>query len=200
MAWVWQQPLAQLEFGADMDYAASAPMLGVEYLWAKPINTSLMPIFRSRSGIKRFQRFHCPPIGLAPAVDQVWKDIILKYVPENRVQFLPIRLIARGEVCDDYMWIVPFDQVRCIDPVKSGVRSKIERPDITLIFGLNKCIHHPNCLGDLHMARDEQMSSHLVISEELKNALAVTGEDSMFYQPEDVWSLNNLADKLKDVL
>jgi hypothetical protein len=200
MAWVWQRPIQELDFGAEMDYPASSPLLGVEYLWPNPVKPELKPIYRSKFSLKRFKKFHCPPIGLAPAIDTTWKNIILKFVPEDRVQFLPIRLIARGEVCDDFMWVIPFDHIRCIDPNKSDVRSKIERPDITLIFSVENIVHYQNCLGGLHMVRDEQLSTHMVISDELKNALAATGESSMFYQPDDVWTLNNLSEKLKDVL
>jgi hypothetical protein len=197
MAWVWDGPKEDLELSADIDNEASAPATGYEYLSDIAVDAGLRPVFHSRSALKKFKRFHCPPIGVSAIVDGVWQHIILKFVPANRVQFLPIRLIARGEVCDDFMWVIPFDRVRCIDIHRSEITSKVERPDTTLIFGARKFVHFPNCLGSLHLAVDEQMSGHTLVSDELKVALSATGEDSMFYRPEDVWTLGNLPDKLK---
>lgn len=199
MAWVWTRPRQETEFYADMDHDASLPAWGTEYLWDHPVDTKLLPVFRSKFGLKKFKPLHCPPIGVSPTVDQVWKDIILKFVPVERIQFLPVRLIARGEIFDQFMWVIPFDKVRCIDPIKSKITSKVERTDITLIFGIENIVHHPNCLGSLHLARDEQMPNHLLISNELKEALSATGEDSMFERPEDVWTLGNIAEKLRAV-
>jgi hypothetical protein len=197
MAWVWERPIEELEFSADIDNDASAPASGYEYLSDFAVDPSLRPVFRSRAGLKKFKRFHCPPIGVSATIDSVWRDIVLKFVPAARVQFLPIRLIARGEVSDDFMWVIPFDRVRCIDTQRSEITSKVERSDITLIYGVKSFVHVPNCLGSLHLAVDEQMSGHMLISNELKDALSATGEDSMFYKPEDVWTLGNMADKLK---
>jgi hypothetical protein len=199
MAWVWGRPLDELEFLAVIDNDASMPASGYEYLSDFPVDTSLRPVFRSRVGLKKFRQLHCPPIGVSATIDRVWKDIILKYVPADRVQFLPIRLIARGDTCDDFMWLIPFDRVRCIDAQRSEITSKVERPNVTLIYGINKIIHSPGCLGSLHLARDEQMLSHMLVSDELKEALSATGGVSMFSKPEDLWTFENMSVKLRDL-
>ena len=191
MAWVWDLP-RETEFDADFDYKASAPMDFTEYLSDKPIDASLLPVFRSRSKLSRFKKLHCPPFSASIAIDSTWKTIIEQFVPPSRVQFLPIRLIARGEICDDYMWVIPFDRVTCIDKDKSVVTRKHETPNRTLIFGVHSIVHFPDCLGNLHLARDTQRSSHMVISDELKIALSATGQDSPFYRPEDVETLDSL--------
>jgi hypothetical protein len=199
MAWVWDSPLEFLDFGADIDYLASAPLRGTEYLGNTRLDPIIhRPVFKSNTGLKKFKKLHCPPIYVAPAVDSLWRDIILKFVPEDRVQFLPIRLIARGEVCDDYFWPIVMDRVNCIDPEKSVITRKLQKPDRLIIFGVSKIVHLPNCLGELHLARDASMIDHLVVSDALKEALAATGEDSMFYRPVDVVTSDHMMAKAKN--
>jgi hypothetical protein len=185
VAWVWDFPKAHEDFSADIDYEASAPMTSTEYLSDKPVDPDFRPVFRSRASMTRFKRYHCPPIWVAPAVDAVWRDIILKFVPPDRIQFLPLRLIARGDVCDNFMWVIPFDRVICVDAEQSEVTRGIQKPDRTIIYGVRKVIHKSDCLGSLHLARDKQMKSQMLVSSELRDALAATGEYDMFYKPEE---------------
>lgn len=196
MTWVWSRPRENIDWGADIDYELSAPMNSVEYLFDKPVDPKLRPVFKSQTGLKKFKNYHCPPTSTSITVDTVWRDIIRKFVPGDRVQFLPIRIIARGETCDDFMWLIPFDRVRCIDVSQSDITDSIVKPNITLIFGVRKFVHLPNCLGNLHLARDEQMTNHMLVSDELKNALSATGQDSCFYRPEDVPTIYNMGQKL----
>ena len=125
-------------------------------------------------------------MGSDPVVDEVWKRIILQFVPKDRVQFYPVRLTARGEICDDFMWVVPFDRVECIDTQKSKFTTIDKNEERTWYFGLEKVVHKPGCMKGLHIARDTHVNSHLLISDELRDALAATGEDSMFFRPEDL--------------
>jgi hypothetical protein len=196
--WVWDQPKEAADWGADMDYSASAPMHGTEYLNGKWLDPEFYkPVFRSRTSLKKFRRLHCPPIDVSPAVDSVWRDIILEFVPEDRVQFLPIRLVARGEVCDDYYWPIVMDRVVCIDPERSVVTRQLKDESRFFIFGVSKFIHFPECMGNRHLCRDARMESHLLVSDELKEALAATGENSMFYRPDDVVTIDGLIAKAR---
>jgi hypothetical protein len=193
MAWVWGFSEETDEWGADIDYPASLPLHGTEYLGDQRLDPAIhRPVFRSRTALKKFKTLHCPPIWVSPAVDAVWRDIILKFVPEDRVQFLPIRLIARGEVCYDFFWPIVMDRVFCIDPEKSDITQKLRKGEKLLIFGVKKFVHIPGCLGKLHLARDARMNTHLLVSDELKEALSATGEDSMFYRPEDVVTIDTM--------
>jgi hypothetical protein len=190
MAWVWSSPSDHLDWDATIDYAASEPLTGIEYLSNSPIQIGQkLPVYKSEESLKRFKHYHCPPFGGEPVVDKVWRDIILSFVPANRVQFQPVRLVAKDGESEEFMWVIPFDRTRCIDTQKSDIIEKIERPDITLIYAVKKFVHKDGCLGIHHLARDEQMEVHLMISEELKEALAGTGEDSMFFRPEDLRSI-----------
>jgi hypothetical protein len=193
MAWVWGFSDESDTWGADIDYKLSAPFTEVDAMADGPVDPFKgRPTFKSRTGLKRFKASHCPPIGIRTVVDSVWRDIILKFVPAERIQFLPIRLIARGELCDDYMWVIPFDRVNCIDVQKSDISRKLEKNGKTMIFGVRKFAHIEGCLGLLHLARDEQLRDHMVLSDHLKRALSATGEHSMFRQPEDVITLDRM--------
>ena len=191
--WIWDIPRREATLAANIDYLASDPATGSEYLSNGPVDTSLRPIYRSRNALRRFREFHSPPIEVTPAVDELWREIILNFVPQDRVQFLPIRLIAHGETCDDYFMLIAFDRVRAVDLEKSEITSKLEKPGITLIYGMKTVVLKPNGLGGLHLARDEQ-SRHLLVSDELKQALSTTGQDSVFYKPEDIITLEKLLE------
>ena len=186
MPWLWGSPIENNTWGADFDYTASKPSVGIESLSTVPIPLgSVNPIFKSRVSLKRFKTLHCPPASSFILVDSVWEKIILEFVPRDRVQFYPVRLIARGEICDDFKWVIPFDRVRCIDLEKSRYRNRIDKPGISYVFSLDSMVLKPGCMGPLHLARDEQDTTALYVSNELRNALATTGEDSMFYRPEE---------------
>ncbi len=118
-------------------------------------------------------------------VDKVWRDIILRLVPEDRIQFLPTRLIARGETYDDFLHMVPFDRVACIDRNRSELTNYRENEHGFMIFAARKIVLLPDCLGTCHLARDKQMNSLMLVSDQLKEALSATGQDSVFYRPEE---------------
>jgi hypothetical protein len=180
VVWFWDSPREIIEFGAKFDGKLSAPVGGHEYLNDSTVKISTRPVFKSNNSLKRFKSMHSPPIGNAPVIDNFWKEIVLKYVPEDRVQFLPIRLVARGETCDDFMWIIPFDRVRSIDIERSDISRKVEKPGLTMIFSARHLVFRPDFLSGLHLARDEQMPRLMFVSDELKQALVETGESSMF--------------------
>lgn len=185
MVWIWRD--AQDDWGAVFDGERSAPSLGLEAWSSTPVPAgSFNPVFISRASIQKFRSRHCPPMGGMPCVDGLWMRIILKFVPAYSIQFCPVRLIARGGESGDFNLIIPFDRVNCIDEAKSDFTSIVRQHDTTLYFGLNKVVHRGKCLGGLHMARDTIVTEHLVVSDALRNALAETGESSMFFRPKDL--------------
>jgi hypothetical protein len=184
MAWVWY---ARLDTDLEAEFDPSSPVHRSEALSDAPLDLTRGPAkYRSTAPVDRFKALHCPPVGPQPAVDEVWQSIISKFVPTDLVQFYPIELKARGGVCRRFSWVIPFSRVRCIDPLRSDVTIKEEKPTITYILDANYYVHLENCLGALHLARDEQQKTHIVLSAELRNALAATGESSMFYTPENL--------------
>ena len=183
MPWVWEFPSS--DWGADFVYTDEC--LGLEAQSADPIaEGSVLPIYKSRTSVKKFKQLHCPPMGSHTVVDDVWEDIILDFVPQDRIQFYPVRLIARGEICDEFKWVIPFDRVECLDTEKSKFTVVDRNRTPPIFIGLEKVVHRPNCMGNLHLARDVNVNSHLLVSDALRDALAATGEDNMFYRPEDL--------------
>jgi hypothetical protein len=188
MAWVWHWtpetsfPPAEFDFNSPVDEIAALSDTLLD-------DSRGYPVFRTGSKLAHFETLHCPPVGIYPVVDDVWRKIVLQYVPSSLVQFYPVTLVARDGTTRKFAWVVPFSRVRCIDPTRSDVTIKKEKPNITLIFHCNYFVHHDHCLGDLHLARDQQMPSHMVLSDSLQEALAATGESSMFYRPENLPTL-----------
>ncbi len=191
MTWVWYfQPYANIH-AAEFDYKSPIPVY--ETLWDRPLDAARGPArFRARSSdFSTLQELHCPPVdGGPPLVDDVWQRIIRKFVPDDRIQFYPTIMYAGRHHSEKYYWIIPFDRVRCIDIERSDITSMIKRPEITLIYSCDFYVHLPSCLGESHIARDEQQTGHLIVSDQLRDALAETGEASMFYRPEDVPQLS----------
>ncbi|SFU06680.1 hypothetical protein SAMN05518861_111124 [Mesorhizobium sp. YR577] len=185
MAWVWYGRLDTAYRPAEVDDGSPVHPAQFKSFERAPLTLGT-PAFKIKAPLKSVEKLHCPPVGLPPAVDVVWQQIILNYVPQDLVQFIPIRINCRDGTSERYSLVLPLAPVRCIDPERSDVTSKIEREDTTLIFGCDFYVHHPDCLNGNHLARDEQKPSHIVISNELRDALAATGESSMFYQPEDL--------------
>ena len=88
MAWIWSGSPELANFGAMIDYKTT-PIRNLDVLSAdRPIDENNgYPIYKSRSKLDRFTKFHCPPFDLVPVADRLWQEIILKFVPRNRVQF-----------------------------------------------------------------------------------------------------------------
>lgn len=186
MVWIWSYPRETADFGAeDYGYDPQPDFKGLVEFARRPIEISTRAIFKSQNSLKRFQSLHAPPTSVTITVDALWKRIIQRFVSSRHIQFLPARIIARGEVCDDFSVMIPFDRVTGIDKHRSDIRRMIENEHGTHIFSIKKLVLVPDCLGDLHLARDKQMDSMLFVSDELKEALAATGQDSPFYSVEE---------------
>ena len=182
MVWIWDNPREFLDFGAvSYGFDPETNVKGLTEFATQRITIDTRGIFKSRNSVKRFKALHAPPTSTTTTVDELWKDIILGFVPADRIQFIPAHIIARGETCDDFFVMIPFDRVIGIDKHRSEIRRMIENEHGTHIFSIKKLVLLPDCLGGLHLARDKQMSSMLLVSDELKEALSATGQDSPFY-------------------
>lgn len=187
MVWIWRSPRETLDFGAvDYGFDPQPEVKGFTKFAREPITIATRGIFRSRNSLKRFKSLHAPPTSTTITVDDLWKNIVLDFVPADRIQFIPARITGRGgETCDDFFVMIPFDRVIGIDKHKSEIRRMIENEHGTHIFSIKKLVLLPDCLGDLHLARDKQMDSMLLVSDALKEALSATGQDSPFYSVEE---------------
>lgn len=84
MTWVWKYPRETAEFGADFDYHASLPISGGAFYNAKHIDPALRPVYKSRTGLKKFKMLHCPPLEDSVAIDPEKSDITSKTQKPDR--------------------------------------------------------------------------------------------------------------------
>jgi hypothetical protein len=191
MVWNWHMSESSGFKEAEMDYKASAPYEGYEWMSTRPLPVGeAKPIFKARASLEKFECLHCPPIGTSPVIDKAWQSIVSKFVSSEQVQFFPIRLIAKGGQTDKFSWLVPLVETEIIDVKKSKIRRQSRALDGSLlIWDVDEFVYLPDCLQGLHMARDVHLSGHIVISDELRDELAATGEDTMFYREEDIPTL-----------
>lgn len=186
MVWIWNYPRETQDFGSVFyGFDPDPQVKGLAEFSAEKITVSTRAIFKSRYSLKRFKALHAPPTSTIIAVDGIWREILRSYVSDNQIQFIPAHIIARGETCDDYSVMIPFDRVVGIDKQNSEIRRMIENERGVHIFSIKKLVLKQNCLGSLHLARDVQMSSLLLVSDELKEALSATGQDSCFYSIDE---------------
>jgi hypothetical protein len=185
MAWVWHWSMYPDVPEANIDYKASAPIyssIGFHDFGNFP--SKKVPLFKTRGKLDKFVNLHCPPIGTDPVVDDLWQSIIRRFAGPKHVGFLPIQLNGRNGTTRKFSWVVCFDEVECIDAKKSKIRWQNKRSKI--VDEIDEFVHVNGCLGELHIARDKLDAKHIVISEELHDALADTGESAMFFRPKDV--------------
>lgn len=186
MFWIWDYPRETSDFGAvNYGFDPQPCIKGLVEFSRERITTETRAIFKSRNAVNRFRSLHAPPTSTTVTVDRLWEDIILRFVPADRIQFIPARIVARGETCDDFSVMIPFDRVIGVDKNKSDIRRMIVNEHGTHIFSVKRLVLLPNCLGRLHLARDKQMDSMLLVSDDLRNALASTGQDSPFYTVDE---------------
>jgi hypothetical protein len=185
MVWIWRGAMGRFEFYADFyGFEPDPDVKGLPQFATEPLPPGTRAILKSRYSLKHFQKRHFLP-GTVVTVDHVWRDIILKFVPPDRLQFIPAHLTARGKPNDDFFVVLPFDRVIGIDKHRSAISSMIENEHGTHIFSIEKLVLIPNCLGGFHLARDKQKDSMLYVSDELRDALVETGQDSPFYTVEE---------------
>lgn len=175
------------EIDAELDSGVSSKIPPSGYLSNTRLPDSVIPAYRSKNLKSEIEIFHCPQIDTAPIVDSVWKNIIEKFVPDHLVQFLPIKVHARDGIIEKYMWVIPFLRVSCLDIERSRIGSLLSAPDGEMIaFRVRRFISRNNCLQEYHLARDIHAHTFMIVSNELKEALSETGENSMFFSEETI--------------
>jgi hypothetical protein len=134
MTWVWLPPPENNSWGADLDFKLSYPLSGGDSWSDVTLDDTVLPVYRSRIKLAKFRAFHCPPFSTSVVIDKTWQDIILEYVPRDRVQFFPVRLFAGDGVTDEFSWLISFDRVECIDIANSEIIDKVEKPGVYRIM------------------------------------------------------------------
>ena len=187
MIWIWDTPKEYSEFRADFyGFEPQPDFKHLSSLARTPLPKGTRAIFKSRFSLKRFKTFHNPPTTIPMViVDSLWRKIISQFVSTERVQFVPAVLTAQSKVSEDYYAMLVFDRVIGIDKHRSLISLMDDNENGTHIYSIQKVVLVPDCLGHLHLARDKQSGTMLYVSDELRNALSETGQDSPFYTVDE---------------
>ena len=95
-------------------------------------------------------------------------DVLMQLCPDQIQVFDTVVVCKDGEL-RDYKALNILNKVDVSDPEKSIYTYFITAPD--KISGYDKCVFKENCMGNIHIARDEKFRPEIIISETLKNAL-----------------------------
>ena len=184
MVWVWDDPTIGADFSAQFDDETSVVVHSLSRPH-HPLPENARVVFKSTSGVKRFQKYHCPPFESWPVVDETWKEIISEFVAPGHVQFFPVELRARSEVCRDFFWMIPLCVFPCLDLKKSKFHHYPEVKEWVAIYAGGPWVFKDDCLAGAHLARDFNFGRLIIVSDELRDALAATGEEYLFRRGDD---------------
>jgi hypothetical protein len=104
--------------------------------------------------------------AMVPLVSAAVGQVLLQTCPKD-VQLFPAEIVCIDGVIADYSIVNVTNRVRGIDHERS-VYSVLASGGI---LQFDQVIYKANCLGNLDLARDEEYSNHLVVSERLRDAL-----------------------------
>jgi len=136
---------------------------------------------------KDLEHYDCLPNNLMiPLVNQRVRELCEEFSPED-VQFFPAQI-----KCDDgellgYYFLNVTQKVTGIDHQKS-LYKKIAMPQNSFIYNFKHLVYLADCLGQHKLARDQEVSSHLLVSGEIKEIFTKKNITGMqFILPEDLY-------------
>jgi hypothetical protein len=193
MAWIWTSPPSEqtsvwVDYDDKNSSFKSSDVLSDRLL---PADAGT-PILRvKRWKMDRIRAFRClPTTASAPVIHREFVDLISRYAGPDEVQFYPVLVKTFDDVSGDYSFVIPFNRVVCTDVEKSKIRLWIIPGKMG--HGFEKIVHHPNCLRDFAIARDECFE-HVLVSNELREALLATGDKGLaFSEPQDMRDIHTM--------
>jgi hypothetical protein len=188
--WIWTIPASPspLPF-ADFDYKASHiqsyEIAGVTTLLQHSPSEIVLLLPNIPSW--RLNGMHYLPNYVeCPLVDSRLADIVEHFAGED-VQLLPVTMRTKDAEITRYSYARPRHKLPCTDVEKSVIEDWIVPGEA--IMDARHLVFKPDCLGDKHFARDSY-TSHVVVSEALKDALMATGAKGLnFCLPENMWNI-----------
>lgn len=188
--WIWTIPptAKRLPF-AHFDYEASQ-IQSYEVSSTEKLDQqspSEIILLLSRTSSSKLDGLHSlPNIVDCPLVDERLIAIVERSARED-VQFMPVTVRTKDEEVTRYSYARPLVELPCTDIEKSDIDDWIIPGE--QIMDARFLVFKPDCLGSKHFARDTY-TSHVVVSEELKDALMATGDKGLnFCLPEDMWNI-----------
>ncbi|MCZ8181648.1 MAG: hypothetical protein O9322_01645 [Beijerinckiaceae bacterium] len=185
--WIWwgvpEHGIERAQLDYDTYIGKQYPVLTVKRV---PDGALGCPVFVTSSSSSKFENRRCPPVSNGIVIDKTFVEIILSFENKEFVQFYPIKIKAGGIYVNDYFFIFVNTHVNCIDYQSMGEEKIVYFDENPIVMEARQFKHLKGCLGGRHIARECLHPSHLIVSNDLKNALVATGEPLDFRQPEQV--------------
>ncbi|MGN7770146.1 imm11 family protein [Phyllobacterium sp. 22552] len=190
MVWIWLNPVSENEYPyADFDDAnsvISSADISVSNRALAPNDPSDIVLKIDWGSKEKVLNLACLPNGIrCPLVDDVIGEYVRKYAGDD-VELLPVtvRLREKGEVTLKFSYAHPLFHIRALDLEKSIIDHWLI-PDVAVHL-FSKLVFKSDCLQGRHFARDTY-TNRIVVSNELKNALLLTGDFGLwFIKPEQL--------------
>jgi len=149
---------------------------------------SRIPILRLKATTTEIQKQYdsIPNDADAPLVNQKIVDLLMKIAP-NEVQFFDAEVHCKDGILTDYKLLNVTRNFIGIDREKSICKMMFpDAPDE--IRGFKFLTYKPGCMGSLKLARDEEYSPNLLVTEQLKQAFEKEKiKGCRFVRPEDFY-------------
>lgn len=112
-----------------------------------------------------------PNSAMVPIIDRRLADLLTKYAQRD-IQLFRVRVIAKDGDSDEFSILNVTNKVTCIDHKKSEYSLV---PGSQQIMSFRRLEHLDGCLLSHSLARDSEYLSHLLVSDELGNAIIAAG-------------------------
>ena len=114
----------------------------------------------------KLSKFDClPNSSLVPLVNNRIKAIFEQLAP-GEAQFFPAKLICLDGQLEGYHFLNITQTIIGIDHEKS-IYKKMKTDDV--IIGFDYLTYIPDCMGNYHLARDEEYLQHILVSDVIKS-------------------------------
>lgn len=131
-------------------------------------------------------KYDCIPNNAnSPLIDQKIVDVLCKIAPDE-IQFFDTDIQCKDGILTDYKLLNIIHNIKGIDHEKSIYTTMA--PLDSAILGFKYITYKSGCMGAHKLARDEEYSSHLLVTEEVKQAFEkakITGVN--FVRPEEFY-------------
>lgn len=185
MLYLWKNPTNECpnKLIGEYDDECSVDPLSLDEGISLP--QSVTATVRFEVSLKRLYKLNdLPNTTMIPLVGPKIREVLLRMAPEE-CQFIDTRIIASDGETRDYMFLVVTAKVFGLDHEQSQY-SFVHGTDA--IMGFTKLRYLEGVLGDLHIARDKEYTSNLLISKELHDAFIEAGIRGVgFYRPEELF-------------
>lgn len=137
--------------------------------WVEPQDFDL--IFHSATTLEKQTQYDCIPNNAAVLLVNERALKILEDICPDDFQAFPAKIVSEEDIApafevNNYHLINIVKTVKTIDKP----RSKLKFLDTGELYGAEKLVLFENCLGNIHLARDEELETQIIASEALKKA------------------------------